>query len=400
MAFQRQQADSRSRAFQERALGILALLTIAGAFLLGMARAQADVLPSLQEAAPTADRFEPVTNGLFAAYQAGELIGYVSVQTAIGYGGPLQMAVLVDLQGEVGGYAVIGHKETRSFFNRVREAGFFDTLLGKGYQAGFVLGEDVDGISGATYTSLAIARNMRQAAREVASGPLGLEVSPDVPPRVRFGAPEITLIALFATGYFAHRRNFKYTRQLRWASMIAGMLLLGFWLNRPLTLANVNQFLLGFWPQWQTNLYWYLILFGILFVFTVDNKNPYCEWFCPFGAAQECLGAIGGAKPRSPGRFKTLLMWVPRVLAWLAIVLALYFRNPGLSSYEVFGTLFDLNGSSLQFLLLGIVLIASLFIRRPWCTYLCPLRPVTDLYRTFRKWSLETWQRRIRKSAL
>ena len=173
--------------------------------------------------------------------------------------------------------------------------------------------------------------------------------------------------------------------------MLVGMIILGFVYTRPLTLSDISKFLLGFWPQWQTNLYWYLLIGGILFVFTVDNKNPYCEWFCPFGAAQECMGAIGGAKSRSAGSYKNILKWLQRGLAWLAILLALLFRNPGLTSYEIFGTLFDLKGSTMQFALLGIVLITSLCIRRPWCNYLCPLRPVTDLYRAFRKWIIESW---------
>jgi polyferredoxin len=165
------------------------------------------------------------------------------------------------------------------------------------------------------------------------------------------------------------------------------------------TLSDINKILLGFWPAWQTHLYWYLLIGGILFVFTADNKNPYCEWFCPFGAAQECMAALGDARTVSPGRFRKFLLWTQRGLAWLAILLALIYRNPGLSSYEIFGALFDFIGSSWQFALLGIILVASIFIRRPWCNYLCPIRPVTDLYRTFRKWIIETWKRTIRKSA-
>jgi len=112
------------------------------------------------------------------------------------------------------------------------------------------------------------------------------------------------------------------------------------------------------------------------------------------------MGVIGDAKTRSVGRSKNLLLWVQRGLAWLAIVLALVLRNPGLTSYEIFGTLFDLTGSMWQFAILGIILIASLFIRRPWCNYLCPLRPVVNLYRTFRKWILESWKTlRTKKAA-
>ena len=170
------------------------------------------------------------------------------------------------------------------------------------------------------------------------------------------------------------------------------MVVLGFIYNSPLTLSYLDKFLIGYWPQWQTHLYWYLLIGGILFVFTVDNKNPYCEWFCPFGAVQECMGAIGGAKVRSSGRYQGLLGWSQRGVAWAAIVVALVFRNPGITSYEVFGTLFKLVGSNIQFALLGIVLVTALFVRRPWCTYLCPLRPVTDLIRMYRKWAKELWQ--------
>lgn len=82
--------------------------------------------------------------------------------------------------------------------------------------------------------------------------------------------------------------------------MLVGLLVLGFLDTRPLTLSDVNKILLGYWPTWQTNLSWYILIGGIFFVFTVDKKNPYCEWFCPFGAAQDCLGVLNGANTFAP----------------------------------------------------------------------------------------------------
>jgi len=389
----------RSRVFPDRLLGIFAILTIVAAYFLGLTRARADVMPYLMQALPSAERFEPFSSDTFSAYASSRVIGYVSIGKAVGYGGPLEVAVAVDLDGNVTGVSVIDQKETPSFFRRVDRGDLVESLLGKSYQDPFHLGQDVDGVSGATYTSRAIAQAVRQGTRQVAAGPLGLGVPTEYPPQIQFGVPEIVLIALFAVGYIAHRQKFRYTKQARWATMIAGLLILGFWFNRPLTIATINQLLLGFWPQWQTNLYWYLLLGGILFVFTADNKNPYCEWFCPFGAAQECMAVVGGAKTRSPRQFKDYLKWTQRGLAWLAIVLALIFRNPGISSYEVFGTLFDLVGSTYSFALLGIVLMASLFIRRPWCTYLCPLHPVDEFIRMIRRWILESWKKLSQKSA-
>ena len=169
--------------------------------------------------------------------------------------------------------------------------------------------------------------------------------------------------------------------------MIIGIGFLGFYLNKPFTLVLINKILLGFWPQWQLELYWYILLGGIVLITLIDNRNPYCEWFCPFGATQECIGIIGGAKVRVPDRIHNGLRWLQRFIALTAIVLAMIYRNPSLSSYEVFGAFFRLIGTNLLFVLLAVVLVAALFIRRPWCSYLCPLRPVTDFIRLIRNWT-------------
>jgi polyferredoxin len=83
----------------------------------------------------------------------------------------------------------------------------------------------------------------------------------------------------------------------------------------------------------------------------------------------------------------------------MAIVLAMYFHNPGVTSYEMYGALFDLTGTIWQFALLGIVLITALFINRPWCKYLCPIPPVLDLYCNFREWGIESWRRLEKRTA-
>jgi hypothetical protein len=387
----------------DRILAIVALATIVIAWFAGSARAEFDLLPAVEQTIPGAGYIERINNELYAAYvdeSKSELLGYVAIAKASGYGGPLTMAVGVDPEGVVVGVVIADHKETPSWMTRVMDASFINTLIEKPYTDDFVLGEDLDGVTGATYTSQALAEATLEGSQVVAAH-LGLPVEEPEPTKIVFGIPEITLIALFVVGFFGHQRKFKYTKQARWAAMIVGMIVLGFIYNKPLTLSMVNQALLGFWPQWQTNLYWYLLLGGIIFVFTVDNKNPYCSWFCPFGAAQECMGAIGGSKVRSPGRqTRHVLKWTQRGLAWFAIVIALWFRNPGISSYEIFGTLFKLVGTSWQFVLVGMVLIVGLFISRPWCAYLCPLHPVDEFIRLVRKWILELWKTlKLKRSA-
>lgn len=391
----------RHKEFVDRLLAVVALLTILAAYIYGLARVEVetDVLESFKQLVPSAQRFEPISESVYAAYQGMQAIAYITIGEASGYGGAIEMAVAVDLDGKVVNLAILKQRETIEYIRRVENAGLPVALVGKSCQDPFKLGQDVDAITGATYTAFAIAQAVSRGCHQVAAAGVGLDVAEEARLNIKFGVPEITLILLFAVGFFAHRQKFKYTKQARWVSLIAGMLILGFWFNRPLTIVHINQFLLGLWPSWQNNLYWYLLLGGIFLVTTADNKNPYCEWFCPFGAAQECVGFVGKAKVRSPGNFKPYLTWLHRGLAWLAIVLALIFRNPGISSYEVFTAIFDQQGSTIIFIVLGIVLVASLWIKRPWCTYLCPLQPVYEIIKLIRRWIVELWTKTVRKTA-
>lgn len=391
-------APLRSRAKRrrtERILAVSALALIGLVWVLGAIRAEANLLEAVQQAMPQASHFERVDDGVYSAWvdrSERELIGYVAIGTANGYGGPLQLAVATDLNGEIVGLSIVAHKETPNWFDRVVSKGLLDALIGKSYADRFELGLDVDAVTGATYTSRALAEATMEGS-QAAARELGLSVSQPKAPAIRFGLPEIAVLGLFLVGYIGHRQGFKYKKQVRWGSMLTGLIVLGFIYNIPITVAYFGKLLLGYWPQWQTNLYWYFLLGGLLFVVTADNKNPYCEWFCPFGAAQECMGLIGGAKVYSLRRHRNWLAWVQRGLALTAILLGIFFRNPGLSSFEIFGTLFSLFGSSLQIALLALVLVVAMFVKRPWCTYLCPIHPIVEFIRIMREWATELWQR-------
>jgi hypothetical protein len=290
----------------------------------------------------------------------------------------MRVAVGVDSEGTVVGITIVDHKETAAYFQRVTQTGLPEALVGKKYSDPFSPGEDVDAVTGATMTVTALAESISSCARRVAGTQLNLTVPPENITPVKFGLPEITLICLFAAALLNQTAGRKRMKLIRWICLLTGFVVVGWMLNAQLTLTNINSLLIGYWPPWQSHLYWYLLIAGVLIVPLTTGKNPYCRAICPFGAAQQCLALIGDAKPRLSPRRRRYLRWTPRILAWAAILLALTYRNPALANYEVYGTLFDLIGSHFQFGLLAVVLVASLFITRPWCNYLCPIRPVTD----------------------
>ncbi len=383
----------RNRQRVEHRLAVLAVASVVLAWFIGDRLQRSSLETALPLVLPAATRFDPIGVNTFAAHDPDRQLGFVAFGVADGYGGPLELATAVNQAGVIVAVHVAGHKETPSFMDHVLDTDLTDRLVGRRCDATFELGVDIDGVTGATYTARAIVDAAAEAARSVATSQLGVTVPESKPPPVRLGIPEWVLLALYAAWFVGHRKGFRYKRQLRWGMLITGMVVLGFLYNVPLTISRINLFLAGFWPMWQTDLYWYLLIGGLLLVAAADGKNAYCSWFCPFGALQECLAAIGGTKTVGLRRYRERFRWVQRGLAWAAIVLALLFRNPGISSYEVFGTMFSLTGSAMLFALLGLILVMALFVRRPWCNYLCPMDPIYDLIRLTRNEVRKRWKR-------
>lgn len=385
----------------DRLIGAFAVLTLVIAFFGGIWRGEAEDTPHLPIALPHAQRFVALSPGDYAGYtreSTGDvLVGYVAVGEASGYGGPMKVAVGVDPQGKILGVDVVVSREDSGYLAEVLRSRLPGSLLGKAPGDSFRLGSDLDAVTGATFTARAIAEASRQAARRVATKELNQTFPEDQPKGIEFGIPEITLLLLYAVGFVGHQSKFRLVKKARWVTLLVGLIVLGFVYNRLLTLAQIDAFLLGFWPNWQQNLYWYMLIGGILFVFTVDNKNPYCDWFCPFGAAQECVGLVGRARQWTPRRGRRALIWLQRGIAWGAIMIALLYRNPGLSSYEIYNSLFRFVTNNWQFEALVIFLLLSLVIKRPWCNFACPVRPVTDFIRMLREWFAELAEKRAQR---
>lgn len=373
----------------DRFLAVAALAAIVIAWFGGYFKAEVALTPFLKQAVPEAHRLEPLSSGYYAAWKdqsEKQLIGYLAAGTAHGYGGALKMIVALSPKGSVLDLVIVDHKETASFIQRVLNSDLLESMKGKAYSDTFLLDRDIDGVSGATYTSRALADAARRGSRKIANDILGLPTPPEPPPQIQFGFIEAVLIGLFITGYIGTRQWFKYKKFLRWTVMLMGFVVLGFIYNKLLTLIFINKMLLGFWPQWQTHLFWYILIGGILLILIIENRNLYCERICPFGAAQECFRVIGGGKVKIPKKVRSVVRWVQRGLALSVILFALVYSNPAVFNYEISGAFFHLIGSTFLFALMGIVLITALFIKRPWCNFLCPIRPVIDYFRLIRNW--------------
>jgi NosR/NirI family nitrous oxide reductase transcriptional regulator len=368
---------------------VLLALSLICTWIIGTFRQPVEVTPFFKQVLGRAERFERAEAGVYVGYvEEGEQarkVGYVATGSALGYAGPIDTVVGMTQTGRIAQVAIARQTETFAFFHDILDSAFLESVIGKHCADPFQIGDDIQAVTGATVSLQGLTEAIQAAchrAAQVAHIPVKAR---DLPP-ITMGFPELILLSLLGMGFLAYGRAMRrYRRVLQWIGLGLGLALLGVWLNRPMSLIHINVLLMGYWPQWQTHLYWYLLVVGVLMPIVLTGRNVYCSDVCPLGAVQQALGALSGTRIHVPRKIDQGLRWGQRILAWLAVVCALATRNPTIIHYDVSGPLFSLNGATWQFALLALVLVTSLALMRPWCNYLCPIRVLTDFIRLVRR---------------
>jgi polyferredoxin len=147
----------------------------------------------------------------------------------------------------------------------------------------------------------------------------------------------------------------------------------------------------GYFPSVLYELYYYILLFGSIIILFLTKKNIYCSSVCPFGSVQDVLAKVGNAKIFRPVLYKRLRLSRDFIVL-VALLLSLAFNNPVLVQYEVFGAFFQLTANAIIFGILIIVIILSLFIKRPWCNYMCPVDTGFEFIKQIRRTTDMPWK--------
>ncbi|WP_019850171.1 4Fe-4S binding protein [Desulfitobacterium sp. PCE1] len=357
---------------------IMTLSLILAVFIgLSWVRPGNDVLLQAKEVLPEAQSFKkiassPLTLEGISQDSSGEkeIKGYVVIAKASSYGGPITIATGINPYGVILGTALIEHKDTPSFIRVVMKHDYLKQFEDKKITDPLSIKQDINAISGATYSSRGIAEAISIGSHEVARNQFGLEVEDEEAAFV-FGVREgsvIVLVILMLVG-IALKND-----RIRWITMAGSLVLIGFQYNTPISLSNLASFLMGYLPSIRQNLVWYIFLTVIPILTFLIGKNLYCFWLCPFGALQELLAKVFVSKEviccsRAVEQKVALVRYV---LLYIALLGAVIYQSPGLAGYEPFATLFGMQGDIVEWLILMVVLLSALFIRRFWCRFFCP----------------------------
>ncbi|MDS1029195.1 RnfABCDGE type electron transport complex subunit G [Bacillota bacterium LX-D] len=129
---------------------------------------------AMQELVKDAETFKPVDGkkDWYAAIKGGKEIAYVVPGESKGYGGAIQMLVAVTADGKVIDYSVLKMNETPGLGDKGAKEPFKTQFIGKTAEQLEVTKdpgnkENIQALTGATITSKAVTKGVREAVEEV-----------------------------------------------------------------------------------------------------------------------------------------------------------------------------------------------------------------------------------------
>jgi NosR/NirI family nitrous oxide reductase transcriptional regulator len=294
-----------------------------------------------------------------------------------GYAGPIDLVVGLDGEGRITGLEVLSHSETPSYVRGLTQRSFLDQFVGKTVQDSLRMGLDLDGLTGATITSDAVARTVRKSARRMGREILGLDV-PETPEPFTSRA-DLARAGLWAVllvlGTVSLVKRYEWLRKV---TLALGLVLLGFALHSQISMINVANVAALQWPVLHQNISWF-VLFGGAALASIAVGNIYCATLCPFAALQEFLYRLIPVRLAVPRALHERSRLIKEIIAWEIILGVLLVGSGTLCRYEPFDTVFAQHGDLLAWLLAILVLGSSVFIYRFWCRYFCGVGVILSL---------------------
>lgn len=345
---------------------------------------------------PEADSVVLENVNSYNVYNDGDVVGKV-VNTSpfsdevYGYNSITPLTIYLDRDNKIFEVEICENRESRGYLNKVVNSGYLD--LWDGLTPKEAANHNVDAVSGCTFTSVAIEQSLQIRMQELSKQESVFNLDWKLLARQIC----IIVVTILATICFFNPAK---TKIIRYVTLLLSIAILGFWTNSLLSLALFYNWITnGISLAIQLPLLIIAALAILLPLFT--KKSFYCQYLCPFGAAQEFVGGIGikakGKKSSalspqlsvlSSQSMKSIIFNFFAVLRKVILLTLLIIVALGvgldLSVVEPFPIF---NYQSIGFgvaIFAGVILVASVFIKRPWCNYLCPTGTLLESIRNLR----------------
>ena len=291
-----------------------------------------------------------------------------------GYGGPVPLKIHIDKDGRLTAIEAEPNAESPSFFDHAKE--LFSRWQGKTIDE--AMAEDVDAVSGATFSSKAIIRNVQRGlayAKQhgLADGGKGAQEE-SAERTVATGWTLGSIVALIAVLLGAVVPLFTNNRRLHLVQLVVNVVVLGLWTG---TFVSYTLFLRLFAGGVSLSaigtLAAPLLMLIVALLYPLAGKSGhYCAHVCPFGSAQELAGKLSRRKLRITPRVLHVLTALRNLLWGVLMALLLTGTCSAWIDYELF-TAFIYSSASVWVIVLAVLfLVLSVWVPRPYCRFVCP----------------------------
>lgn len=335
---------------------------------------------------PEADSLVLEDVNLYNVFDDGNKIGTI-VNTSpfsdeiYGYNSTTPLTIFLDENDRISEVEICENRETRGYLNKVINSGYLD--LWDGLTPKEAATHNVDAVSGCTFTSIAVAQSLQIRMQDLSKEKGKIAIDNKLLARQIC----IVLVTILSAICFFNPNK---TKILRYVTLLLSIAILGFWTNSLLSLALFYNWMTnGISLAIQLPLLIIAVLAILLPLFT--KKSFYCQYLCPFGAAQEFVGVIGqkakGKRQKTSSVkskvFNFFVVFRKVILLVLLLIVALGV-GLDLSVVEPFPIF---NYQSIGFgvaIFAAVIIVASVFIKKPWCNYLCPTGTLLESFRRLR----------------
>ena len=300
-----------------------------------------------------------------------------------GYGGPVPLKIHIK-DGRVAAVEAEPNAESPDFFNRAKE--LLNHWQNKSVDE--ALTEEVDAVSGATFSSKAIIANMQRGLayakqrgqwdEDGSVGALGTSAPPIVGGEdgsvgaLETGASPIVALVVVLLG--AVVPLFYNNRRLHLVQLAVNVVVLGLWTG---TFVSYTLFLRIFAGGVSLSaigaLAAPLLMLIVALIYPLAGRSGhYCANICPFGSAQELAGKLSRRKLRITPRVLKLLSVLRNLLWGVLMALLLTGTCTAWIDYELFTAFLYSSASVWVTVLAALFLVLSVWVPRPYCRFVCP----------------------------
>ncbi len=194
---------------------------------------------------------------------------WVLIQEGQGYGGPFVLGIRIMEDGKIHEVMPLDHKETPAFVKKIEDAGYRDQFIGKDVDNDFIVGLDINAVSGATVTTMAAVEAIRNGAHLAAVEKFKLDPKWEKVPW-KFGIDEILILAIFVLAFVP-----KIYKEKPWKYiyMAATIVIVGFYLNAAISVGNIAGLAMGYIPGIKNHLIWWVLVVGTVLGMVILGKN-------------------------------------------------------------------------------------------------------------------------------